>query len=56
MSRGLYRIRFRVRSGRDGGFGDTKTFKTSLSSPRDASRRIRTKGAQIISVKLIKRV
>ena len=52
MSRNVYRVRFKEMNGRNGGFGETKSFKTSASGPHDASRKLRKKGV-VISVRKI---
>ena len=50
----LYRIRFKeLNNGRDGGYGETKSFKASASSPHKAAQKLRRK-AMIISVRRIK--
>jgi len=39
----LFRVRFKVD-------GKPKTFKTTARTPEDAAKRIKTKGARVISV------
>ena len=50
-SRGSYEIVFRLRhGGRDGGMGPKKSFICTLSSPRDAKKKIRRRGQEIVIV------
>lgn len=54
--RALFKVRYKVFGGRNGGVSGVYAFKTTASSAKDAGRKLRTKNARVISVRMIKRL
>jgi hypothetical protein len=53
--RGIYRVKFKLRNGRDGGWGETQSFKTNANSAQSAGQKKKKKGAMIVSVRMVRK-
>lgn len=53
--RGVFRVRFKeFGTGRDGGLGPVKSFKTTARNPQVAKQKLRKKGVRVLSVRRVK--
>jgi len=53
--RPVFRVRFKeIGTGRDGGFGSVKSFRTTARDPQAATRKLRKKGVRVLSVRRAK--